>query len=50
MAALTPDIRAARRLVVKIGSALLVDRARGLRFDQTRRRALIAADSVPSSR
>ncbi|MCL4065263.1 glutamate 5-kinase [Pseudomonas sp. GX19020] len=26
-----PDIRAARRLVVKIGSALLVDRAKGLR-------------------
>lgn len=26
-----PDIRAARRLVIKIGSALLVDRARGLR-------------------
>ena len=38
MAALTdtllaPDIRAARRLVVKIGSALLVDRATGLRGD-----------------
>ncbi|MBM3612952.1 MAG: glutamate 5-kinase, partial [Alphaproteobacteria bacterium] len=31
MAALRPDIRAARRLVVKIGSALLVDRVRGLR-------------------
>ena len=29
----TPDIRAARRLVVKIGSALLVDRAGGLRRD-----------------
>jgi glutamate 5-kinase len=28
-----PDIRTARRLVVKIGSALLVDRARGLRAD-----------------
>jgi glutamate 5-kinase len=28
-----PDIRAARRLVVKIGSALLVDRATGLRRD-----------------
>lgn len=33
MAALAPDIRAARRLVVKIGSALLVDRAKGLRRD-----------------
>ncbi len=37
MAALTPllapDIRDAKRLVVKIGSALLVDRAKGLRFD-----------------
>ncbi len=34
MATLTlaaPDVRAARRLVVKIGSALLVDRARGLK-------------------
>lgn len=28
-----PDIRTARRLVVKIGSALLVDRTRGLRQD-----------------
>ena len=33
MAALTPDIRAARRLVIKIGSALLVDRDKGLRRD-----------------
>lgn len=37
MAALTtrtaPDVRSARRLVVKIGSALLVDRATGLRQD-----------------
>ena len=34
MAALTaPDIRDAKRLVVKIGSALLVDRASGLRLD-----------------
>ncbi|MDW4548530.1 glutamate 5-kinase [Defluviimonas sp. D31] len=33
MAALTPDIGAARRLVVKIGSALLVDRAGGLKRD-----------------
>ncbi len=31
MAAVTPDIAAARRLVVKIGSALLVDPAGGLR-------------------
>jgi glutamate 5-kinase len=30
-AGVAPDIRAARRLVVKIGSALLVDRATGLR-------------------
>ena len=28
-----PDIRTAKRLVVKIGSALLVDRARGLKHD-----------------
>ncbi len=33
MATLTPDIRAARRLVIKIGSALLVDRDKGLRRD-----------------
>lgn len=33
MAAVTPDILAARRLVVKIGSALLVDPAGGLRRD-----------------
>jgi glutamate 5-kinase len=33
MASLSPDITAARRLVVKIGSALLVDRATGLRAD-----------------
>jgi len=33
VAALTPDIRAARRLVIKIGSALLVDRDKGLRRD-----------------
>jgi glutamate 5-kinase len=32
MAALTPSLAAARRLVVKIGSALLVDRAAGLRI------------------
>ena len=33
MAALAPDICKARRLVVKIGSALLVDRETGLRHD-----------------
>lgn len=33
MAALIPDVTRARRLVVKIGSALLVDRSRGLRRD-----------------
>ncbi|MFA5539597.1 MAG: glutamate 5-kinase, partial [Gemmobacter sp.] len=33
MAALTPDIARARRLVVKIGSALLVDQDSGLRQD-----------------
>ncbi|MCB2116734.1 MAG: glutamate 5-kinase [Rhodobacteraceae bacterium] len=33
MAAVRPDIAAARRLVVKIGSALLVDRATGLKRD-----------------
>ncbi len=33
MAALSPDVARARRLVVKIGSALLVDRATGLRRD-----------------
>ena len=33
MAALSPDICKARRLVVKIGSALLVDRKTGLRRD-----------------
>lgn len=33
MAAVAPDIRKARRLVVKIGSALLVDRTAGLRVD-----------------
>ncbi|MDN5786188.1 glutamate 5-kinase [Pseudorhodobacter sp.] len=30
---IAPDITAAKRLVIKIGSALLVDRARGLRHD-----------------
>lgn len=33
MAALTPDITRAKRLVVKIGSALLVDRVTGLKQD-----------------
>ncbi len=36
MAPLSPDIARARRLVVKIGSALLVDRARGLKLDWLR--------------
>jgi glutamate 5-kinase len=36
MAPLTPDITRARRLVVKIGSALLVDRVTGLRGDWLR--------------
>lgn len=33
MAAVAPDVRASRRLVVKIGSALLVDRVHGLKVD-----------------
>lgn len=33
IAGLAPDVAAARRLVVKIGSALLVDRATGLKLD-----------------
>jgi glutamate 5-kinase len=36
MAPLSPDVARARRLVVKIGSALLVDRARGLKLDWLR--------------
>jgi len=36
MASLGPDVAAARRLVVKIGSALLVDRVTGLRGDWLR--------------
>ena len=36
MATLSPDVAAARRLVVKIGSALLVDRDRGLKIDWLR--------------
>lgn len=48
MAALTPlqapDIRSAKRLVVKIGSALLVDRDRGLKLDWLVALALDVAD------
>jgi glutamate 5-kinase len=48
MAALTPlvapDIRNAKRLVVKIGSALLVDQISGLRLDWLRALALDVAD------
>ncbi|MDT9091279.1 hypothetical protein RSW97_25195, partial [Escherichia coli] len=36
MAPLSPDVAAARRLVIKIGSALLVDRVTGLRGDWLR--------------
>lgn len=43
MATLTPDIRQVRRLVVKIGSALLVDRTTGLRANWLR---ALAADVV----
>jgi glutamate 5-kinase len=39
-----PDIRTARRLVVKIGSALLVDRTSGLRQDWLRALALDVAE------
>ncbi|MBC7676783.1 MAG: glutamate 5-kinase, partial [Rhodoferax sp.] len=35
-----PDVRAAKRLVVKIGSALLVDRQSGLKLDWLRALAL----------
>ena len=49
MAALTPltapDIRRAKRLVVKIGSALLVDRDTGLRLDWLRALAQDVADA-----
>lgn len=45
MAALTPDIRTARRLVVKIGSALLVDRDCGLRRDWLEALALDVAEA-----
>ena len=45
MAALTaPDIRHAKRLVVKIGSALLVDQASGLRLDWLHALALDVAE------
>jgi len=40
-----PDIRQARRLVVKIGSALLVDRTSGLRIDWLEALALDVADA-----
>jgi glutamate 5-kinase len=40
-----PDIRKARRLVVKIGSALLVDRTSGLRIDWLEALALDVADA-----
>ena len=49
MAALTPlvapDIRAAKRLVVKIGSALLVDQATGLKLDWLRGLAMDVAEA-----
>jgi glutamate 5-kinase len=49
MATLTPlaapDVRAARRLVVKIGSALLVDRASGLKLDWLHGLAMDVADA-----
>lgn len=40
-----PDIRSARRLVVKIGSALLVDRATGLKQDWLKALALDVAEA-----
>ncbi len=40
-----PDVRAAKRLVVKIGSALLVDQATGLKLDWLRALALDVADA-----
>ncbi|WP_309667412.1 glutamate 5-kinase [Tabrizicola sp.] len=40
-----PDIRAAKRLVVKIGSALLVDRTRGLKLDWLGALALDVAEA-----
>ncbi|QUS35303.1 glutamate 5-kinase [Falsirhodobacter algicola] len=44
MAALIPDLRTARRLVIKIGSALLVDRDCGLRQDWLHALALDVAE------
>ena len=40
-----PDVRAAKRLVIKIGSALLVDRESGLRLDWLRALALDVAEA-----
>ncbi|WP_022704056.1 glutamate 5-kinase [Pseudorhodobacter ferrugineus] len=40
-----PDVRAAKRLVIKIGSALLVDRVHGLRHDWLRALALDVAEA-----
>ena len=40
-----PDVRAAKRLVVKIGSALLVDRVSGLKLDWLHGLALDVADA-----
>jgi glutamate 5-kinase len=40
-----PDVRAAKRLVVKIGSALLVDRDTGLKLDWLRALALDVAEA-----
>ena len=42
---LAPDVRAAKRLVVKIGSALLVDRMTGLKLDWLRALAQDVADA-----
>ena len=42
---LAPDVRAAKRLVVKIGSALLVDRVTGLKLDWLRALAQDVADA-----
>lgn len=40
-----PDVRSAKRLVIKIGSALLVDRLRGLRHDWLEALALDVAEA-----
>lgn len=45
MPLVAPDIRAARRLVVKIGSALLVDRETGLKLDWLKGLALDVAEA-----